>query len=102
QWVVAEIKGASGWQQSAGTEMVVNKQAGAQLPGGAESLVMRQDEAERPDKVGGHAPQNFALRQGPVHHAEGVAIEVAQAAVDELGCGRRGAACQVAHLGEEH
>jgi hypothetical protein len=59
---------------------------------------MRQHEAHRPDDVRRMRPQHFALDQRLAHQAEFVIFEIAQAAMDELGGGRGGAAGEIVHL----
>ena len=59
---------------------------------------MRQHEAQRPDDVRRELQQHLALAQRLAHQAELVVLEVAQAAVDQLGRGRGGGAGEVALL----
>ena len=46
--------------------------------------------------------QHLALDQRLAHQAELVVFEIAQAAMDQLGAGRRGGAGEVGLLGEQH
>ena len=82
--------------------MVVEKESEADQPGRAQSLVMGEDEAQRPDDVGGGPQQHLAFPQGLADQAEFAVFEVAQAAVDKLGAGRGGAARQVVLFAEQH
>jgi hypothetical protein len=61
---------------------------------------MRQHEAQRPRDMRRHRPQHLALLQRLTHEAELVVLEIAQAAVDQLGRGRRGAGREVILLAE--
>ena len=71
--------------RDAAAEMVVEKQAQPQQPGGPQPRVMRQHEAQRPDHVRRHRPQYFPLLQRFTHEPELAMFEVAQPAVDQFG-----------------
>ena len=60
--------------------------------------MVRQHEAHRPDDVRRDPPQNLALDQRLANQPEFVIFEITQAAVNELGRPRRGAAGQIIHL----
>ena len=62
---------------------------------------MGKDEPHRPDDVGRRRPQHLALGERVAHEFEGVMLEVAQAAVDELGRGRRGRRGEVVLLDQQ-
>ena len=62
----------------------------------------RQHEAHRPDEVRRHPQQHLALGQRLAHQPERAVLEIAQAAVDELGRGRRGARAEVVLLQQQH
>ena len=49
-----------------------------------------------------HAQQHFALVQRLAHQPEGAVLEIAQAAVDQLGGGRGGAGGEIVLLDEQH
>jgi hypothetical protein len=61
-----------------------------------------QDEAQRPNDVGGGVEQALALEQGFADKAELVIFEVAQATMDQLRRGGGGIARQIALLAEHH
>ena len=63
---------------------------------------MRKDEAQRPDDVGRRLEQALALEQGLAYEAKLVILEIAQAAMDQLGAGRRRIAGEVALLAKNH
>ncbi len=63
---------------------------------------MRQHEAQRPDDVRRRLEQHLPFNQGLAHQAEFIVLEIAQAAMDQLGGGRGRAGGQVALFGEEH
>ena len=63
--------------------------------------MVRQHEAHRMDDVRRRAQQHFALHQALMHQPERVVLEVAEAAMDELGRGRRRGSGEVALLAEE-
>ena len=81
--------------------MVVDEQAEPQHPGRPHAGLMRQHEAHRPDQVRRHPQQDLALGQRLAHEAEPAVLEIAQAAVDELGGGGRGAGGEIVLLDQE-
>ena len=81
---LAQLERLGAGQGGAGRQMVVHEQAHAHHPGGAQQLVVRQDEAHRPDDVRCRLKQDFAFGQRFPHQAESVHLQVAQAAVDQL------------------
>ena len=83
-------------------EVVVKEQPGAQQQPGAAARHLRQHEALRPDDMAGVGQQHLALLQRLAHEPEFVVLEIAQAAVDELGARRRRGAAQIALLQQEH
>ena len=68
----------------------------------AQARHRRQHEAHRPDEVRRHAQQHLALVERLAHQAERAVLEIAQAAVDQLGRGRRGAGGEVVLLDQQH
>ncbi len=98
QLVPAQIHAGAARKHLAPGEMVVEEQAGANHPGRAHGRIVRHDEAQRPDDVGRAAHQHFALLQGLAHQGVLVVLQVAQAAVNQLGGGRRSVRCQVVLL----
>ena len=68
----------------------------------AQARRRRQHEAHRPDEVRRHAQQHLALDQRLAHQAEPAVLEIAQAAVDQLGGGRRGAGGEIVLLDQQH
>ncbi len=49
-----------------------------------------------------HAQQHLALIQRLAHQPEGAVLEIAQAAMDQLGGGRGGAGGEIVHLDQQH
>ena len=76
-----------GGQNLAAAQMIVEEQAQPQDGPGPQALVVRQHEAQRPDDVRRGIQQHLALDQRLAHQAELIMLEIAQAAVDELGRG---------------
>ena len=99
--VAAEVEAAGRRQDVAAAEVVVKEEAEPDDRPRPQAAVVGEDEPQRPDDVGGRGKQHLALVQRLADQAELVELEVAQAAVDELGRGRGGGAGKVAHLGEE-
>ena len=64
--------------------------------------MVRQHEAHRPDDVRRGAQQHLAFRQRLPHQAERVVLQIAQAAMDQLGGGGRSAAGKVALFQQQH
>ncbi len=100
--VVGEIEGAAARQPLARAQQIVKQQAEAQEHRRAPSGHDRQQDARRPDDMRRHTQQHFALVERLAHQAEGAVLEIAQAAVDELGGGRGGAAAEIVHLDQQH
>ena len=87
--VAAQVDGGGTRQQLAPGQGVVQPQAGADQQRRALAFRMRHDEAQRPHDVRRGTEQYFALDQRLAHQVEFVVLEIAQAAVDQLGRGRR-------------
>ncbi|PMQ07677.1 hypothetical protein JaAD80_27920 [Janthinobacterium sp. AD80] len=83
-------------------QVVVQEQARAYHPGGALGGVVRHDEAHRPHDVRRGAQQHFAFLQRLAHQLEFIVLEVAQAAVYQLGGGGRGVLRQVVLFAQHH
>ena len=64
--------------------------------------MVRQHKADRMDDVRRRGEEHLALGQRLMHQPEGVVLEVAEAAVDELGRGGGSGAGEVALLAQEH
>ena len=64
--------------------------------------LVRQHELERRDEVRRDPEQHLALGQRLGDEPELELLEVAQAAVDQLGARRRGRPAEIALLGEQH
>ena len=71
----------------AAAQMVVEEQSRPDHPPRPQPGMVRQHEAQRPDDVRRGAQQHFALRQRFPHQAELVILQIAQAAMDQLGGG---------------
>jgi hypothetical protein len=100
--VLAEVDAFRSAQQFAPGQVVVEKQAESHHPGRPHRRVVRQHEAQRPHDVRRVAQQDFALLQGLAHQAELVVLQVAQAAVDQLGGGRGRVRCQVVFFAQHY
>jgi hypothetical protein len=98
----AQIDGLRGRQQLAPAEVVVEEESEPDHPGRPQPLVVRQHETQRPDDVGRRAQQHLTLDERLTHQAELVVLEVAQAAVDQLGAGRGGGAGQIVFFAKQH
>ena len=99
--VAGEIDRARRRQNVATAKMIIEKEAEPQDRPGPQAPVMRQNEAQRPDDMGRGLEQHFALDQRFAHQPEFIMLEIAQAAMDELGRGRGRGAGKIALLGED-
>ena len=97
--VAGEIDRAGRRQKPAPADMIIKEQAEPQQPGRTQAVMVRQHEAQRVDDVRRHAQQHLALRQRLVHQAERPMLEVAQAAVDQLGAAAGGARVPATYVG---
>ncbi len=98
--IAPQIEDAGFRQEPPSADMIVKEEAEPQDPGRPQSALIGQHEAHRPDDVRRAPPEALPLLERLAHEAELTMFEVAQAAVDELGRCRRGAAREVRHLGE--
>src|SRR3954449_4194197 len=64
--------------------------------------MMGQHKSQRADDVRNDLPKNFAFDQGLAHQAEFVILEIAQAAMYQLGGPGRCPAGQVVHLAKKY
>ena len=97
-----QVEGRGRRQKLAAAEMVIEEQTEPKQPRWTQSFVVRQHEAQRPDDVGRHPPQHFALHQGFAHQAEFEILKIAQSAVDQLCCRRGCPAGKVRLLAKVH
>ena len=97
-----EVDGLRSRQPATPRQMVVEEETGADHPCRAQVAVVRQHEAQRPDDVRGGRDEDLALAQRLAHEPEVVVLEVAQAAVDELGAAGRGVGREVVLLAQQH
>jgi len=67
----------------------MEQEAELPLPGREEPLVVRQDEPQRADEMRRDAQQHLAVGRHLPHASKRAAPELAQAAVDQRGSGRR-------------
>ena len=89
--VGGEVDGARRRQRAAEAEVVIDEEAETDDRPRAQAAVMGQDEPERTDDVRGRPQQHLALDQRFMDETEVVVLEIAEAAMDELGrCGGRG------------
>ncbi len=86
--VVAEAQAARSRQLLALAEVVIQEQACADHPRGAQVRAMRQHEAHWFDDMRRLGQQDFALGQRFADQAEFVMFEIAQATVDQFAAGR--------------
>ncbi len=100
--VTRKVDDAGRRQPFASTQMVIDEKPRAKHEGGAQAGAIRQHETQRLHDMRRDPPQNFALDQRLVNQAEIEIFEIAQAAVDQLGGARRGAAGEIVHLAEMH
>ena len=83
----------------AGRQPVVEREADAHLDEAARGVAVdRHQERQRPHQVRGQSPERLALAQRLAHEPEVEQLEVAQAAVDELGGARGGGGGEIALL----
>ena len=75
-------------RSAAPAEVVVNEEPCTDDRPRPQAAVIRKDEAERVDQMRRRAQQHLALRQRLMNQPEVVVLEIAKAAVDELGRGR--------------
>ncbi len=75
---------------------------GARSQAGRIAACSRQHEAHRPADVRHRAQQRLALDQRVADQPELVVLKIAQAAVEELGRGRRGRRRKIVHLRQHH
>ena len=83
-------------------QVIVQKQAQRAASRPAASPAVRQHETHGPHDVRSDAPEHLALDRGFAHQAEIEMLQIAQAAVDQLGRARGGAAGEIGHLAQEH
>ena len=81
-------------------EMVVEEEAQPQHPARPQMRLVRQHEAQRKGEVRRLGQKHLALLQGLAHQPELVVLEIAQAAMDQLGRSRRGGAGKIVHLAQ--
>jgi hypothetical protein len=98
--VSAQIDGARGRQHLTLGQVVVQEQPGADHPHRPHPGVVRHHEAQRPHDVRRALEQHLALGKRLAHQRELVVLEVAQAAVNELGAARRGVLREIVFLAQ--
>ena len=87
-------------QRHVPVEMVVEEEAQPQHPAWPQMRLMRQHETQRKGEVRRLGQQDLALLQRLAHQPELVVLQIAQAAMDQLGRGRRGGAGKIVHLAQ--
>jgi len=100
--VVRKSDGLAAGQLFARRQMVVKRQSQPDQPSRPHAALMGQDEANRPDDMGGRLEQAFALHQRFAHQPKFEMFEIAQAAMDQLGRSRGGCARQIALLDHQN
>jgi hypothetical protein len=98
--VSGQVQGLGRRQELAAADVVVEEQAEAQKPCRPLAAVVRQDEAQGPNDMGRHRPEDFAFDEGFSHQAELEVFQIAQSAVHQFGRHGRGPARQVVHLAQ--
>ena len=83
--ILRKTEAAGRRQELAAADMIVEEEAEPQQPARAQTAMMRQDEAHRADDVRRDLREYLALGQRLVDEPELVMLEIAQAAVNELG-----------------
>src|SRR6185437_9987220 len=89
-------------QRHPAAETIVEEESGADHPGGAQVRLVRQHEHQRLDDVRRGAQQHLALGKRFRDEAKLVMLEVAQAAVDQLGARRRRVRGEIVLFDEQH
>ena len=79
----------------ASAKMVIQKQTKADHPCRTQAFDMGQNKTQWPNDVRGCTQQNFTFDQRFADQTEFVMLKIAQAAMDQLGAGRRGGAGKV-------
>src|SRR6266404_4628865 len=95
---LGEVHPSGGRQALAAAQVIVEKQPQADHPGRPQRPFVGQDEAQRPDDVWRRRKKNLALAQRLANQTKFVVLEIAQAAMDELGAGRGRSTCQITAL----
>ena len=81
-------------------EVIVEEETQPQQPARPQMRFVRQHEAQRKRQVRRLGEQDLALLKGLAHQPEFVLLEIAQAAMDQLGRGRGGRAGEIVHFAE--
>ncbi len=89
-------------QDLAPRQVVVEEQAHADHPHRPHRRIVRDQEAQRPDDVRRIPQQHLALGERLAHQPELVVLQVAKAAVHQLGRRRRGVRAEVVLLDQQH
>ena len=100
--VATQVDGARRRQHLAARQVVVQEQACADHPHRAHARVVRHHEAQRPHDVRRTAQQHLALGKRLAHQRELTVLQIAQAAMDQLGARRRGGLGQVVLFAQHH
>ena len=97
-----QIERARSRQDSAPAERVIEQEAEPQQERRALRLVDRQDEAQRLHQMRRHPQQHLAFVQRGAHQPQRAVLQIAQAAMNELGGRRRRAGGEVVLLEQDH
>ena len=98
----AQVDGGGGRQAGAPGQVVVEKEPRADHPCRSQMRGVRHDEVQRTHDVRGGVEQYLALLQRLAHQREVILLQVAQAAVDQLGAGGGGVRGQIVLLAKQH
>ena len=82
--IVAQVQSSCRRQDLPSAQMVVQKEPGADHPSWPQPGMVRQHEPQRPYDMRRGAPQHLALGERFAYQAEGVMLQIAQPAMDQL------------------
>src|SRR5712671_1641188 len=100
--IARKIEAAGAGKNLSPTHVVVEKEPGPQHPGRPHAGLHRQHEPHRPHQMRRHPQHHLTLGEGFAHQPKPIVLQIPQAAVDELGRGRRRAGREVVLLNEQH
>ncbi len=100
--MLREVDAEGARQRLAPAEVVVEEEAGAQHPRGAQMRLVRQHERQRLDDVRRLPQHDLALGERFADQPELVLLEIAEAAVDQLRAPLRRGRRDVALLDDQH
>src|SRR6185312_3704887 len=99
--VMPQVDPSGACEAASAGKMVVEKEPGANHPGRPQMCVVGQDEAQRAHEVWRGAEQDLTLDERLAHERQLQVLEVAEAAMDELGTGGGGVSGEVILLAQQ-